>query len=139
MNLELLTFLGTAPQSNEAARFAEAAGEQDLLWNFAREFFLHQGNASSAYATQEFIQSIAAKVPSMDVPAAASSALTRGAEEEFIAAERIAARHHINGVPAVLIRRSDGRGREVILGLGDVREYEAAIRGLMRDRGKPLR
>jgi hypothetical protein len=129
MNLELLDFLGSAGQSNEAARFAEAAGEQDLLWNFTDEFFAHQGPESSAYATQTFIQGIAAKVPGLNVPVAAAGALAPAAQEQIDHAVQFAERRGIEGVPTVLVGRRGERQR--ILGLTTVHEYESVIQHLL--------
>jgi protein-disulfide isomerase len=129
MNLELLDFLGSAGQSNEAARVAEATGEQDLLWDFTDEFFAHQGPLTSAYATQQFIQAIAAKVPGLNVPAAATAALAPAAQEQIDHAEQFAERRGIEGVPTVLVGRRGGRQR--ILGLSTVHQYESVIQSLL--------
>lgn len=132
MNLELLHFLGFGGQSDEAARFAEAAGEQDRLWNFTDEFFAHQGPLTSAYATQAFIQGIAAKVPDLNVLLAASAALAPAAQEQIDHAVRLAESRGLEGVPTVLVGRRGGRLR--VLGLSTVHEYESVIQNLLHAR-----
>jgi predicted DsbA family dithiol-disulfide isomerase len=130
MNLELLDFLGPVLQSKAAAGFAEATGEQDRLWNFADEFFLHQGLPSSPYATPQFLQSIAEEVPGLDAAAAARAASTSAVQEELGRASRLAARYRIEGVPTVVLTNRSG-GRPVFLGLSSVREFESAIQQLL--------
>jgi protein-disulfide isomerase len=129
MNLELLDFLGSAGQSNEVARFAEATGDQDLLWDFTDEFFAHQGPLASPYATQQFVQAIAAKVPGLNVSAAATAALAPAAQEHIDQAEQFADSRGIEGVPTILIGRRGGRQR--ILGLSTVHEYETVIQNIL--------
>lgn len=59
MELRLMTFLGD--DSVTAGRFAQAAAEQNKLWQFAEAFFADQGEENSGYVTEDFLKDIASK------------------------------------------------------------------------------
>src|SRR4051794_15979089 len=64
-SLRAQTIIG--PQSDEAARAALAAGEQDRLWQFADLFYRNQDDENSGYVTDEFIRTLFENTPGVNV------------------------------------------------------------------------
>src|SRR5436190_9410660 len=60
-----VAFLGD--DSVTAGRAAAAAGAQRKLWQFVDAFYAEQGDENSGYVTDDFVRSIAEKVPGLDV------------------------------------------------------------------------
>jgi protein-disulfide isomerase len=56
--LRPLTFLGE--DSVRAARFATAAGFQNLQWQFTEAFYAQQGEENTGYVTDDFLKTVAA-------------------------------------------------------------------------------
>lgn len=65
IRFEPQTIIG--PQSDEAARAALAAGEQDRLWQFADLFYRNQDDENSGYVTDEFIRTLFENTPGVNV------------------------------------------------------------------------
>jgi protein-disulfide isomerase len=67
-NIEFRNFVILGPGSEEAARAALAAGEQDRLWHFVSVFYRNQGIEGSGYVTDDFLTDVAeaAGVPDID-------------------------------------------------------------------------
>ncbi len=57
LQLRLLSFIG--PDSERAARVADAAALQDRLWAFSDLFFRNQGEENSGYVTEDFLRGLA--------------------------------------------------------------------------------
>ena len=57
MDFRTLAFIG--PDSERAGRVAEAAAQQNRLWNFADLVYLNQGEENSGYVTGDFLTAIA--------------------------------------------------------------------------------
>jgi protein-disulfide isomerase len=96
-----LTFIG--PQSTQAAAWAYAAAEQDLMWQFTRVFFLNAGEENSGYANDEFLRLVAEATPGLDVQAAARAAKSADATQFLARAKSMASRYKVTGTPFVLL------------------------------------
>lgn len=105
MEFEPLTFIG--PDSERAARYALAAGEQNKLWNFVELFYRNQGTENTGYADDDFIAKIgaAAGVNAAQADAAKGSAATTAA---LAKANTLAQRNQVNSTPSFLIGRTGG-------------------------------
>lgn len=105
MEFEPLTFIG--PDSERAARYALAAGEQNKLWNFVELFYRNQGTENTGYADDDFIAKIgaAAGVNAAQADAAKGSAATTAA---LAKANALAQRNQVNSTPSFLIGRTGG-------------------------------
>lgn len=60
------------PDSLKASKMAEAAGKQNLLWNFADLFYNNQQQENSGYVTDAFLTQIAGGVHGLNVSKALS-------------------------------------------------------------------
>ncbi len=100
LELRLLRFLG--PDSDRLARTAAAAAAQDRMWQFVGLAYDRQGTENSGYATDEFINSLAAGAGLEDANAGRSAdALIRRGEQ----AARTA---RIESTPSFLIGPTGG-------------------------------
>lgn len=78
LELHLLRFLG--PDSDRLARVAAAASAQDRMWQFVGLAYQRQGAENSGYATDDFINTLAADagLASADAGSAAERLVRRG-------------------------------------------------------------
>ena len=101
LELRLLRFLG--PDSDRLARTAAAAAGQNRMWQFVGLAYDRQGTENSGYATDEFINSLAADAGLEDPNAGRSAdALIRRGEQAARAAG-------VESTPSFFIGPSDGR------------------------------
>jgi protein-disulfide isomerase len=56
---EFRQYIIIGPQSNDAAKAALAAGEQNRYWNYIQVFYKNQGLENSGYVTDDFLESVA--------------------------------------------------------------------------------
>jgi protein-disulfide isomerase len=65
-----LTFLDQVtpgePDSTNAAKYAQAVGLQNKLWQFVDLFYLNQGPENQVFATESFLKDIASQIPGVD-------------------------------------------------------------------------
>jgi protein-disulfide isomerase len=80
LELRLLRFIG--PDSDRLARVAAAAAEQNRMWQFVGLAYARQGQENSGYATDDFINSLAADAGLDNTDAgAAAERMVRGDEQ----------------------------------------------------------
>ena len=116
-----LAFLG--PDSERAARMAQAAARQDRLWQFVDRFYAGQGVENSGYVTDGFLRDIASQVPGLDV----GRALADAPHESLTAAHDRAMRFHVESTPSFLIGRTGGTMRPLRVAGLDARSVAAAL------------
>jgi protein-disulfide isomerase len=100
LELRLLRFLG--PDSDRLARAAAGASEHNRMWQFVGLAYQRQGQENSGYATQDFIEGLAADAGLRRVDAGAT------ADRQVRRAERAARTLGINSTPFFLIGRTGG-------------------------------
>ena len=101
LELRLLRFLG--PDSDRLARTAVAAAAQDRMWQFVGLAFDRQGPENSGYATDDFINALAADAGLKDADAG------RAADAVIRQGERAARTAHVDSTPTFFIGRTGGR------------------------------
>lgn len=72
LRLEFHNFDIIGPDSIKASKMAEAAGQQNLLWQYADLFYNNQQTENSGYVTDEFLTQIAGGVKGLNVQKALS-------------------------------------------------------------------
>jgi protein-disulfide isomerase len=120
MEFRSLAFIG--PDSVRAARVAQAAAQQDKLWNFIDLAYRNQGKENSGWATDALLRRVATAVPGLDADrafAARDGAAVTGALK---AADSLAATSGVQSTPTFLV----GRGSS--LKAVDAAGLEAAIK-----------
>jgi protein-disulfide isomerase len=107
MEFRPLAFIGA--DSERAARVAEAAAQQDKLWNVVDMAYFNQGKENSGWATDALLKRIAAAVPGLDADrafAARDGAAVTGALK---ASDTLATSSGVQSTPTFLV----GRGSQL--------------------------
>jgi protein-disulfide isomerase len=123
--LRLRRFLG--PDSDPAARAAQAAAARNRMWNFIDLFYRNQGRENSGYVTDGFLARIATAA---DVPAnlvRASATRTAAIERPLQQAEREAQAAGQTSTPAFLIGPKAGQGTALDVAALDIDAFAAVI------------
>lgn len=100
LELRLLRFLG--PDSDRLARAAAGASEHNRMWQFVGLAYQRQGRENSGYATQDFIEGLAADAGLRGLDAGAA------ADQQVRRAEQAARTLGIDSTPSFLIGRTGG-------------------------------
>ena len=100
VELHLLRFIG--PDSDKLARVAAAASEQNRMWQFVSLAYARQGTENSGYATQQFIDKLAADAGLKQTSAGGA------ADQQVRQSEQIAKTLGIDSTPSFLIGRTGG-------------------------------
>lgn len=102
-----LTFLdqatpGTADSTN-AAKFAQAVGLQNKLWEFVDLWYLQQDAENKVYATEDYLKSIAAKIPGVDVDEAWENRSNPKVQAELDDADALFGSLGLSGTPGFAV------------------------------------
>jgi protein-disulfide isomerase len=117
LRMRTLSFIG--PDSVKAARFAHGAEQQGALWSFVENFYANQGRENSGYATDGFLQRVAA-ISGVDAGAASRYAGTDQAAQDLTAANDDAKAVGANATPTFTITKAGGKERILQVGPGDI-------------------
>jgi protein-disulfide isomerase len=101
-----IAFIG--PDSQEALRYAYAAGEQNGLWNFVELTFQNQGAENSDWFTEELARGIGAAIPGFDVDAMVAAIDTDAVKNEVQAAAEAAQERNVTSTPSFFIGPTGG-------------------------------
>ena len=102
-----LAFIG--PDSDEALRFALAAGRQGKLWQVMDLLYANQGAENSGWVSQDVLREIGAAVPGLDVERALRETQSQEVESQLAAAKDLQARLGVNSTPAFAASRAGGQ------------------------------
>jgi protein-disulfide isomerase len=108
-----LTFIG--PDSEEALRFALAAGEQEKLWNVVDLLYENQGGENEGWVTDDLLNAVGGAVPGLDVERVFAERSGTRVDAELEAAEEAATESGIRGTPSFAVGRTGGTLRVVEL------------------------
>jgi protein-disulfide isomerase len=99
-----LHFIG--PDSTKAALAAQAAGQQNKLWQFADLLYRNQQQENSGYVTDSFIRQIAGGVPGLKVTRLLAARSSASAQQQLTAADTLANQSSVTGTPTFLVGKS---------------------------------
>jgi protein-disulfide isomerase len=99
-----LHFIG--PDSTAAALAAQAAGQQNKLWQFADVFYRNQQQENTGYVTDAFIRQIAGGVPGLNAPRLLAVRNSASAQQQLAAADTLARQTSVTGTPTFLVGKS---------------------------------
>jgi protein-disulfide isomerase len=88
---------------------ALAAGRQNKMWNFVETFVYEQGTEYTPYATEGFIEGIAAQVPGLDRAAWRHDGGNVSLSDRVLEGQQLAAAEGLRATPSFLIGRTGGR------------------------------
>jgi protein-disulfide isomerase len=103
MEFRTLTFIG--PDSVRAGRVAEAAAQQNRLWNFVELVYDNQGKENSGYATDAFLRRIAGAVPGLDTARVFRDRDAAAVTAQLKAAGTLATSNGVDSTPTFLVGR----------------------------------
>ncbi len=107
MEFHALAFIG--PDSVRAARVAEAAGQQDKLWNVTDLAYHNQGEENSGWATDATLKRITAAVPGLDTNKVFAARNGAAVTSALTAASNLANAKKVTETPTFLV----GRGNDL--------------------------
>lgn len=107
MEFHALAFIG--PDSVRAARVAEAAGQQDKLWNVTELAYHNQGEENSGWATDATLRRITGAVPGLDTTKVFAARNGAAVTNELKAASTLATESKVDETPTFLV----GRGNDL--------------------------
>jgi protein-disulfide isomerase len=99
-----LSFIG--PDSEQALRFAFAAGEQGKLWNTVHLLYANQGSENSGWVTDELLRGIGAAIAGFRTEDAFDAASSSRTEKKLAAAEALARRLEVHRTPSFAAGRT---------------------------------
>jgi len=103
MEFRSLAFIG--PDSVRAARVAQAAAQQNKLWNFVDLAYFNQGKENSGWATDAVLRRVAAAVPGLDVNRAFAQRDSAAVTKQLNAANALANSSGVQSTPTFLVGR----------------------------------
>jgi protein-disulfide isomerase len=80
LRMEFHNFDIIGPDSIKASKMAEAAAQQNLLWNYADLFYNNQQTENSGYVTDQFLTQLAGGVKGLNVSKALSERFSPAVE-----------------------------------------------------------
>jgi protein-disulfide isomerase len=99
-----LSFLG--PDSEQALRFALAAGDRGKLWNAVHLLYANQGTENSGWVTDDLLRGIGATTPGFRTQKALDAMPSPSIEEELADSAALATRLGVRGTPAFAAART---------------------------------
>jgi protein-disulfide isomerase len=102
-----LHFIGN--DSTTAALSAQAAGQQNKLWQFADLFYRNQQQENTGYVTDSFIRQIAGAVPGLNVAKLIAARSSASAQQQLAAADTLANSSSVTGTPTFLVGKSGAK------------------------------
>jgi protein-disulfide isomerase len=103
MEFRSLAFIG--PDSVSAARVAQAAAQQNKLWNFVDLAYHNQGKENSGWATDAVLRRLAGAVPGLDVNRAFAARDSAAVTAQLNAANALANAKGVQSTPTFLVGR----------------------------------
>jgi len=101
-----LSFIG--PDSEEALRFAHAAGGQHKLWNVVHLLYANQGPENSDWVSDELLRGIGEAIPGFRTERALDERASARVEQGIAGAAMLAERHEVRGTPTFAAGRTGG-------------------------------
>jgi protein-disulfide isomerase len=108
-----IAFIG--PDSQRGRLAAIAAGEQNKLFNFAQILYLNQGTENTGWLSDHMIVSTAASIPGLDVSSLLTASNSDTAKAQAGTYDQQAAKDSVQATPTILVGKSGGPLRPVVL------------------------
>jgi protein-disulfide isomerase len=107
---------------------ALAAGKQNLMWHYIELFYHEQGEESSGYVTESYLQGLAAQVPGLNLSDWSSARNNPAYANQVISDAQAANQNGFTGTPSFLIAKVGGKTEKVENpSLTDPSQIDAAI------------
>ena len=106
-----VTIIG--PQSDDAAKAALAAGEQDRLWQFADLFYRNQDDENSGYVTTGFIRTLFDNTPGLSVDRATADANTPAVDDLLSRSRNLFDHYGLRATPSFVLVQANHETQEL--------------------------
>jgi protein-disulfide isomerase len=126
-----LAFIGQ--DSEEALRFALAAGEQGKLWNVVDLLYENQGGENEGWVTDDLLTAVGRAVPGLDVERALAERSGAAVDAELAEAETAASESGISGTPSFAVGRTGGTLRVLELDSLDAQSLRPELDALLQN------
>jgi protein-disulfide isomerase len=126
-----LTFIGS--DSEEALRFALAAGDQGKLWNVVDLLYENQGGENQGWVTDELLTAVGRAVPGLRVERALAERSSASVDAQLAAAETAAAENEIGGTPSFAAGTTGGTLRVLEVDSLDAQALRPALDALLAE------
>jgi protein-disulfide isomerase len=124
-----LAFIGL--ESQDALRFALAAGEQGKLWNVVHLLYENQGGENEGWVTDGLLTAVGRAVPGLDVERALAGRSRSGVETEIASAQTAAAANGVQGTPSFAVGPTGGVLRPVALDSLEAKAFRPVLDALL--------
>lgn len=121
---------GTTSQSQTAARFAFAVGQQNLLFPFAELMYENQQQESSGYLTTSYLQTIAGGIGGLNAAAATAGMNSAAVNGQVAADKAFATAHRADATPTFFVGRTGGNLSLLASGALPLSDFASAFRQL---------
>jgi protein-disulfide isomerase len=121
---------GTTGQSQNAAKFALAVGQQNLLWPFTELMYENQQQESTGYLTTSYLQQIAGGITGLNVSQATAAANSTAVTNVVVADNAFAGQHGANATPSFFLGRTGGQLSFLSSGALTISDFAAAFKKL---------
>jgi protein-disulfide isomerase len=129
LELRLRNFLG--PDSDVAARAAQAAAPRNRMWNFVDLFYRNQGDENTGYVTDAFLSRIATAA-GLPAKLVLDGSRAPAFEKPVLEAEAEARTAGLTSTPAFLIGPQAGQGKVLTVAALDIGAFATAIDSELR-------
>ena len=126
-----VAFLG--PDSEQALRFALAAGRQGKLWNVVHLLYANQGPENSGWVSNELLRGIGAAIPSFATEEALDEASTVPVHQEVESIANEAGALGVTGTPSFAAGRTGGELRLIEVRSLDAQGLRPALDALLAE------
>jgi protein-disulfide isomerase len=112
---------------------ALAAGKQNLMWHYLELFYHEQGEESSGYVTESYLQGLAAQVPGLNLSNWSAARNDPAYANQVISDAQVANQSGFTGTPSFLIGKTGGSMQKLENpSFSDPSQFEAAIEKLLK-------
>jgi protein-disulfide isomerase len=112
---------------------ALAAGKQNKLWPFAELFYHEQGEESSGYVTEQYLQNLAQQVPGLNLAAWTAARNDPTLASQLTTDAQVASSRGFTGTPSFLVGKSGGAAQKFEPGsFTDPSSYNGVIEKLLK-------
>jgi protein-disulfide isomerase len=121
---------GTTSQSQNAAKFALAAGQQNMLWPLTELMYENQQTESTGYLTTGYVQQIAGGITGLNVAQATTAASSTAVTNAIVADNAFAAQHGANATPSFFLGKTGGQLNFLSSGALSISDFATAFKKL---------
>jgi protein-disulfide isomerase len=123
-----LAFINPAANSQRGRLAALAAGKQNRFYDFAQLTYANQGTEGTGWLNDDFVSSVYASIPGLDVQAAQSARTSSLVSDEAQTFDSQANADKVSGTPSIFVGKRGGPYTFVGPGSPTVSALEAAIK-----------